>query len=287
MKNQILWVLWNSLDQKMEEALEQYADWGVAGVKVDFMQRDDQKVVDFYWRTAAAAAKRKLLVNFHGSYKPTGIRRAYPNVLTREGVRGLEQNKWGTSQTVEQDLFLPFIRMAAGPLDYTPGAMRNAQSQNFTPIFTRPMSQGTRVHQLAMYGIFESPLQMLADSPSNYLREKESVEFISKYPAVWDETIPLAGEIGRYVVIARRSGDTYFLSAMNGSSPQKLKVPLSFLKTGAKYKSVVFRDGPNAEVFAEDYQRSADGVFKKGDNLMISMASGGGFAARFELNKSH
>ena len=205
----------------MEEALDTYEKWGVAGVKVDFMQRDDQKAVDFYWRTAKEAAKRKMLVNFHGSYKPTGIRRAYPNVITREGVRGLEQNKFGNLQTPEQDLMIPFIRMAVGPVDYTPGAMRNAQANNFNPVFNRPMSQGTRAHQVAMYGIYESPLQMLSDTPSNYLREKETTEFISKFPTVWDETIPLKAKVGEYIAVAKRSGDTYFLSAMTGKRSKK------------------------------------------------------------------
>jgi alpha-glucosidase len=265
----------------MKEALDTYEQWGVAGIKVDFMQRDDQKAVDFYWRTAKEAAKRKMLVNFHGSYKPTGIRRAYPNVITREGVRGLEQNKFGNLQTPEQDLMIPFIRMAVGPVDYTPGAMRNAQDHSFNPVFKRPMSQGTRAHQVAMYGIYESPLQMLSDSPSNYLNEKETTEFISKFPTTWDETIPLQAKVGEYIAVAKRSGSKYFLSAMTGKRSRKFSIDLSFLQPGKKYNVVIYRDGYNSDLFAEDYILEKKTVSNT-DNVLIEMSKGGGYSARFE-----
>jgi alpha-glucosidase len=182
----ILWVIWKTLEDQLEEALDQFEKWGAAGLKVDFMQRDDQQMVKYYWKIAAEAAKRKLLVDFHGAYKPAGLRRTYPNVLTREGVKGLEHSKWGGAISPKHNLTLPFIRMVTGPMDYTPGAMINAQSENFSSIYTRPMSMGTRAHQVAMYIIYESPLQMMADSPSNYLKEPECTEFISRIPTTWD-----------------------------------------------------------------------------------------------------
>ncbi|HNS46317.1 MAG TPA: glycoside hydrolase family 97 catalytic domain-containing protein, partial [Bacteroidales bacterium] len=168
----ILWVIWKTLDDQLQEALDQFALWGVKGIKVDFMQRDDQPMVEYYWKIAREAASRHLLVDFHGACKPSGLNRTWPNVLTSEGVRGLEWNKWSDVITPEHDVTLPFIRMAAGPMDFTPGAMLHAQQAQFHAVFDRPMSQGTRCHQLAMYVVYESPLQMLADSPSNYLKEK-------------------------------------------------------------------------------------------------------------------
>ena len=173
----IPWVVWKSLDDRLEEALDRFESWGAAGIKVDFMQRDDQPMVEYYWRVAEAAARRHLLVDFHGAYKPAGLRRAYPNVVTREGVRGLEHVKWSSHPTPEHDVTLPFIRMLAGPMDYTPGAMLNATEEQFKPVFDRPMSLGTRVHQMAMYVVYESPLQMLADSPSHYLQAYECTVF--------------------------------------------------------------------------------------------------------------
>ena len=180
----VLWCVWYTLDKQMDRALDQFAKWGVKGVKVDFMNRDDQKMVGFYWRCAEAAAKRRLVVDFHGAHKPTGMRRAYPNVLTNEGVMGLEYSKWSATVTPEHDLLIPFIRMLAGPMDYTPGAMRNAQEKPFRTVFDVPMSQGTRCHQLAMYVVYESPLQMLCDSPSSYEREPEIMSFLSAVPSL-------------------------------------------------------------------------------------------------------
>lgn len=184
----ILWCVWYTLDRQMDQALDYFQRIGVKGIKVDFMDRDDQKMVNFYRRCAAAAAKRHLLVDFHGAHKPVGLRRAFPNILNKEGVLGLETSKWAATVTPEHDLLIPFIRMIAGPMDFTPGAMRNAQEKQFRPIYDLPMSQGTRCHQLAMYIIYESPLQMLCDSPSTYLREPEIMEFLSAVPTVWDET---------------------------------------------------------------------------------------------------
>ena len=275
----ILWVVWKSLDDRFDEALDLFADWGVAGIKVDFMQRDDQPMVDYYWKVAEGAARRHLLVDFHGAYKPSGLRRAYPNVLTREGVRGLEWVKWSEHPTPEHNVTIPFIRMLAGPIDYTPGAMINAQEDQFHPVFDRPMSMGTRVHQLAMYVVYESPLQMLADSPSNYLRELECLDFIAGVPTTWDETRVLTAQVGDWVAVARRRGDVWYVGAMTDWTPRELDLDLSFLGAG-EWTALIFEDGNNADRRAEDYRRVERQVSQT-DTLSIRLAPGGGWAARF------
>jgi alpha-glucosidase len=274
----ILWVVWKTLDDRFEEAMNRFAEWGVAGIKVDFMQRDDQPMVNYYWKVAEAAAERKLIVDFHGAYKPTGLRRAYPNVLTREGVRGLEWAKWDPYPTPEHDVTIPFIRMLAGPMDYTPGAMLNAQEDQFHPVFDRPMSMGTRVHQLAMYVVYESPLQMLADSPSNYLRESECLAFLSDVPTVWDETRILSARVGDWVAVARRRGDIWYIGAMTDWTPRELDLDMSFLDTG-EWSAVIFEDGVNAERTASDY-RKIERTVSANDTLRVRLAPGGGWAGR-------
>ncbi len=274
----ILWVVWNTLDNKLDTALAQYEAWGAKGIKVDFMQRDDQKVVNYYWRVAEKAAQHKLLVDFHGSYKPAGLRRTWPNVLTREGVKGLENTKWSYEISPDHDLTIPFIRMVAGPMDYTPGAMVNYDSAYFRPMFNRPASMGTRVHQMAMYVAYESPLQMLADSPSNYRKEHECTEFIAGVPVVWDETRVLEAAVGDYLVIARRSGDEWFVGAMTDREGREFEIDLSFLEEG-EYSAVIFSDGVNADRYAQDYKKT-ETVISKDDKLAIKMAPGGGYAAR-------
>ncbi len=278
----ILWVVWNTLDDKLYAALPQYQAWGVKGIKVDFMQRDDQKVVNYYWRIAEQAAAYKLLVDFHGAYKPAGLRRTWPNVLTREGVKGLENAKWSYDINPDHDLTIPFIRMVAGPMDYTPGAMVNFDSINFKPMYNRPASMGTRVHQMAMYVIYESPLQMLADNPSNYRKEKECTNFIAGVPVTWDETRVMQAKVGDYLVIARRKGEDWFLGAMTDWSAREFDIDLSFLGEG-EYNAVVFSDGINADRFAQDYKRT-ETVVSKEDTTKIKMAPGGGYVARITKN---
>lgn len=273
----ILWVVWKTLDDQLERALDQFEQWGAAGIKVDFMQRDDQWMVNYYWRIAKAAGEREMLVDFHGSYKPAGLRRAYPNVLTREGVKGLENNKWSKMPTPEHDATLPFIRMLAGPLDYTPGAMRNAHEKNFKANFERPMSLGTRCHQLALYVILESPLQMLADSPSNYLEEPECMEFLSAVPVEWDETVVLEAAVGDYLVLARRNGENWYLGAITDDEQRELELPLSFLGSG-RFSLTAWRDGVNAGRHAEDFKRVERAVLAS-DSLRIDLSAGGGYAA--------
>jgi alpha-glucosidase len=274
----ILWVIWKTLDQQMHPALDQFAKWGIKGIKVDFMQRQDQWMVNFYERAAREAARRRLLVDFHGAYKPTGLYRTYPNVLTSEGVKGLEQSKWSDEASPDNAVTWPFIRMLAGPADYTPGAMINATKADFKPVYNRPMSQGTRCQQLAMYVVYESPLQMLADSPSNYLREPESLEFLSAVPTVWDETRVLDARTGEYILLARRHGREWYAAAMTNWTPRDLEVDLAILGEGA-YQADIFRDGPNADRAGVDYLRERRPV-SSADRLKIHLAPGGGWTAR-------
>ncbi len=274
----ILWVVWKTLEDQLETALDQFEEWGVKGIKVDFMQRDDQWMVNYYWKIAEEAAKRKLLVDFHGSYKPSGLRRAYPNVLTREGVRGLEHCKWSDQFVPGHEVTIPFIRMIAGPMDYTPGAMNNAQRRNYRPINARPMSMGTRCHQLAMYVVFESPLQMLADSPSNYLREPECMAFLEKVPTVWDETVVLHAKVEDYVAIARRLGEEWYVGVMTDENARTFDIDLSFLDSG-DYTMDSYQDGINANSYGSDYKRTISTV-SRDQHVQIELARGGGWTAR-------
>ncbi|MBC7363789.1 MAG: glycoside hydrolase family 97 protein [Candidatus Aminicenantes bacterium] len=276
----ILWCVWYTLDRQMEAALDYFQRLGIRGIKVDFMNRDDQKMVNFYRRCAAAAARRKLIVDFHGAHKPVGLRRAFPNILTKEGVMGLEYSKWTNTVTPEHDLLLPFIRMLAGPMDYTPGAMRNAQEKQFRAVFDQPMSQGTRCHQLAMYVVYESPLQMLCDSPSVYLREPDMMDYLSQVPTVWDETKVLDAKIGDYVVVARKNGQKWYLGAMTDWTARELEIKLDFLEPGKTWKAEIWQDGVNASRWASDYLRYSLQV-TAGQTFKLSLAPGGGAAIIF------
>ena len=274
----ILWVVWKTLDDQLEESLEWFEELGVKGIKVDFMQRDDQWMVNYYLKIAQQAAAHHMLVDFHGAYKPSGLRRAWPNVITREGIMGMEHSKWSANVTPEHDVTAPFIRMVAGPMDYTPGAMDNAHEKNFLARFERPMSLGTRCHQLAMYVIFESPLQMLSDNPQNYRREHECTRFISQVPTVWDETVVLDAKVGEYILLARRSGENWYIGAMSDNGSRELEIDFSFLPDG-EYNLELFRDGVNAVRNAQDYKR-IDTRVTSSDRLIIHMAPGGGWAGR-------
>lgn len=274
----ILWVVWKSLEDKNHEALALYEKWGAKGIKVDFMQRDDQKMVNFYREATRKAAEHHLLIDFHGAYKPDGLGITYPNALTREGVKGMENNKWSRDITPHHDVTLPYTRMVAGPMDYTPGAMVNMDSANFSPNFTRPESQGTRAHQVALYVVYESPLQMLSDSPSNYMKEQETTDFITSVPVVWDDIKGLDGKVGKYILLARRSGNEWFVGALTDWSERDLELDLSFLPSG-NYKIEIFRDGINADRYAGDYKIERTDV-KSGQKMKIHLAPGGGWAAR-------
>jgi alpha-glucosidase len=274
----ILWVVWKSFWDDIDEATALYEKWGVKGVKVDFMQRDDQKVVNFYHEAIRKTAEHHLLIDFHGAYKPDGTGRTWPNAITREGVKGMENNKWSRDITPDHDVTLPFTRMVAGPMDYTPGALVNMDSVNFTPKFTRPESQGTRAHQVALYVIYESPLQMLSDSPSGYMKEQESTSFIVNIPVVWDDIKVFEAKVGDYLLLARRSGKEWFVGALTDWTSRDMDLDLSFLP-GGQYTMEIFQDGINADRYASDYKHFKVNV-KSGEKMKIHLAPGGGWAAR-------
>ncbi|MCD8177323.1 MAG: glycoside hydrolase family 97 protein [Tannerellaceae bacterium] len=276
----ILWAGYYAFDRDMEVVVEHYSAMGVKGFKIDFMDRDDQEMIQFLYKAAEVCAEHKMLVDFHGVCKPTGLQRTYPNVLNYEGVNGLEQMKWappGLDQ-VTYDVTIPYIRMVAGPMDYTQGAMRNVTRQGYYPSYSEPMSQGTRCRQLAMYVVFESPLNMLCDSPSNYMKEEECTWFISSVPTVWNETIPLDGRVGEYVAIARRSKDDWYVGGMTNWDSRELEIDLSFLGKG-DYRIELFRDGVNASRVPHDYKKETLTV-PADRKVKINMAPGGGFAMK-------
>ena len=271
----VLWTIARLFEDQMEELCAQYSALGVKGWKIDFMDHDDQNMVHFYRNAAAVSAKYHMFVDFHGAFKPVGMSRTYPNVLNYEGVFGLENMKWGPvdMDQVTYDVTIPFTRLVAGPADYTQGAMRNATRANYRSVGDEPMSQGTRCHQLAEYIIFDAPLSMLCDSPSNYLREPECTAWIAAVPTVWDETVALAGEIGEYVVMARRKGDVWYVGALNNWEPRDLELDLSFLPAGAKVQ--VMADGVNAHRAARDFKQAECQL--DGKPVKIHLAPGGGW----------
>lgn len=274
----LLWVSWLTLNKQLDTALDRFSGWGIKGIKVDFMQRDDQDMVNYYERVSKEAAKRHLLVDFHGSYKPTGWSRTYPNVMTSEGVMGNEMCKVSDVITPEHTLTIPFIRMAAGPMDFTPGGMHNAQKNAFAVIPSEPVTLGTRCNQMAMYVVFESPLQMLCDIPTHYLEEAKCMQFLKAVPTVWQRTVPLQGSVSEYVAIARQADNNdWFVGAMTNWTSRDLILDLSFLGDG-EFNMEVWKDGPNAERNAKDYQQERVSV-NKNTKVKVSMAAGGGWVA--------
>ncbi|MFC6859558.1 glycoside hydrolase family 97 protein [Zunongwangia atlantica] len=276
----ILWSLWRPLDENMEALLSKYEAWGIKGVKVDFIQRADQYVTNFYERLAKSAADHHLLVDYHGGMKPSGMRRAYPNIINYEAVKGLENDKWEDLITPEHDLTIPFTRMTAGILDYTPGGMDNAHKENFAVRFDRPMTLGTRAHQIALYTIFEAPLQMLADTPSSYYENRESAEFISKIPVVWEETKVLDAKIGDYLIIARKNGDSWYVGAITDDSARTFEIDLSFLDDNTNYQLDWIEDGKNSDKVAKDYAKKSAKLTSE-DKIEIKMNKGGGWIGIF------
>lgn len=276
----ILWAGYRAFDLDMERVCKHYSAMGIKGFKIDFMDRDDQYMVDFNRRCAETGAKYKLLIDLHGTHKPTGLQRTYPNAINFEGVHGLEEMKWaqpGTDQ-VTYDVTMPFIRMVAGPLDYTQGAMNNANKENFKAVYSEPMSQGTRCRQLAQYIIFDSPLNMLCDAPTNYLKEEECTKFIAAIPTVWEETKALCGEVGKYLAMARQKNDVWYVGALTNWDSRDMELDLSFLGEG-EYKAEIFEDGINADRVGKDYKRKVIPV-PADRRLKIHMVSGGGHVMR-------
>ena len=276
----ILWAGFRAFDRDMEEVCRHYSALGVKGFKVDFMDRDDQQIAEFLYRGAATAAKYGLLLDYHGIYKPAGLQRTYPNVVNFEGVHGLEQMKW-SEESVDQvtyDVTMPFIRMTAGPVDYTQGAMLNAAKGHFFPRRSEPMSQGTRCRQLAEYIVFHAPLSMLCDSPSNYDREPECTAFICGVPTVWDRTVALDGRLGEYAAVARCKGNVWYVGGLTGHEGRTVTLDLGFLGDG-NFTAEIFCDGANAAKYGHDYQRVIRPLGTD-RTLEITMAPAGGFALR-------
>ena len=275
----ILWAVGYVLDKKLEEACSTYSSMGIAGFKVDFMDRDDQEVVEMNYRILETAAKYHLVVDLHGMYKPTGLNRTWPNLLNYEGVWGLEQMKWSDADMLSYDVTMPYIRMAAGPIDYTQGALRNGGTENFAPIYNQPMSQGTRAHQVALYVIFDSPLTMLCDSPSAYIKEQETTDFIAGIPTVFNETRILDGETGRFILTQRRAGDRWYIGGITGREARTFAFTPDLPE--GRYILRIFRDGANASTRGEDY-RIDTLEWTSGQQLEIETAPGGGFAIIIE-----
>ncbi|HPV87876.1 MAG TPA: glycoside hydrolase family 97 protein [Bacteroidales bacterium] len=276
----ILWCVGYVLDEKLEEACRKYSRMGFKGFKVDFMDRDDQPVVEMLYRIAKVASRHKLLINLHGMYKPTGLNRTYPNIVNFEGVFGLEQSKWSREDLIPYDVTFPYIRMLAGPVDYTQGGLRNATRQDFHPVYNNPMAAGTRAHQVATYIVFDNPLVMLCDNPTSYTKEQETTDFITDIPTVWDETQILQGELGKYIVSARRSGERWFVGGLTDWTSRTITLDLSFLEPGRIYKARMFMDGVNADRYATDYKIEEREV-TAADKLTFELSPGGGFAISF------
>lgn len=273
----ILWCVGYVLDKKLEEACRVYSEMGFKGFKVDFMDRDDQTVVEMNYRIAQTAAKYHMLIDFHGMYKPAGMNRTFPNVINFEGIFGLEQSKWSREDMIQHDVTFPYIRMMSGPVDYTQGGMRNAVKRDFVPINNNPMAAGTRAHQVGSYIVFDSPLVMLCDNPTIYMKEQETTDYIVQIPTVWDQTRIIDGTLGEYIVSARKKGDHWYVGALNNWTARDITVDFSFLEEGRTYTARIFQDGVNAARHATDYKIVTKTVTSK-DKLTIHLAPGGGLA---------
>jgi alpha-glucosidase len=268
-----LWVQWSLLDRQMDAALAQYQKWGIRGIKVDFMDRNDQQMVDYYHKLMQKAAQHQLLVDMHGAYPPTGLNRTWPNYLTQEGIMGAEYNKWSRRVTATHNVSLAFTRMLLGPLDYTPGGFRNATPADFQVVNSPPQVQTTRGHGLAMFVVYESPFQMVSDSPDAY-DKAPGFDFVKAVPVVWDETRFLAGDIDEYVVVARRKGREWYIGAMGNEKEREISLPLGFLGDG-KFKAKIYQDGDSPRTLNESTREVT-----KADTLTLKLAASGGAAVR-------
>lgn len=273
-----MWTLCSTLDRQLEPALKQFNDWGVDFIMTDFMDRDDQKTVQFYTRIAEACARHRIMIMFHGAYKSAGFERTWPNAITREGVLGSEFNIWSHKVSPEHDLLLPFIRMVSGPMDYEPGLLENATKAQFKPIAGKVMSQGTRCHQLAMFVVYDSPMPIFSGNPSQAYLEPAFMEFLGTLPAAFDETRVLNAQLGDYIVTARRRGTDWYIGGMTDWTARDLTVSLDFLGPGT-FEATLCADGPNADRNPVDYQLTAKSI-GAGDPLTVHLAPGGGFVVR-------
>ena len=272
-----IWAHSQAVWKQMEEAFPLYEKWGVAGVKTDFVERDDQEGIDFYYRSAALAAKHHLMIDYHGATKPTGIERTWPNIMGYEGVMGMEYNKGNARDNPTHEVTLPFTRMLAGPMDYTPGAFRNVTDAEFAQRNISPVVRGTRAHQLAMYAIYEAAFQMVSDSPAAY-KDQPAFEFIRAAPAAWDETRVLNGVPAEYITMARRHGGEWFLGSMTNWTPRDLEIPLTFLGTG-KYRAEIYADATDADRYPKNVSIRKETVDSH-SRLKTHLAPGGGYAVR-------
>lgn len=277
----VLWTLWTPfVNDGIAEILDVYQKWGVSGIKIDFMQMQDQNMVNFYEDIARECCERHLLVDYHGAFKPAGLQRKYPNAMTYEGVYGMEHDKCSYDISPDHDLKLPFTRMVAGPMDYTPGAVNNATREDFAIRWNHPMSQGTRSHQAAIFVVFESPLMMLCDSPSNYYKVPDFTRFISAIPTVWEKTVAQDAVAGEYLLMSRKTTDGRWYSAgLNNWTARVLTLDTSFLESG-KWHVTIHKDGVNANSWAEDY-KIEHLTIEAGQPLEVNMANGGGWVAEF------
>lgn len=276
----ILWAVWHTIDRQYKEAFELFKKWGIAGIKVDFIDRDDQLAIEFYERLVREAAKYELLVDYHGCSKPTGLHRTYPNLINYESVRGNEYNKFSTGETPGHNVDIAFLRQIAGPMDYTPGAMTNSVEGDFHTSFENPMSYGTRAHQLGMYVVYYAPLQMLCDAPTEYEKYPDILKFLSDVPVTWDETKVLSGKIGEYIVVARKKGNDWYIGGLTNWDEREVEIDLSGL-ISSEYNAVMYIDGMNANRRASDYQVIERKV-NASDKLKITMKKGGGFAVHLQ-----
>jgi alpha-glucosidase len=272
-----LWAHWSDVDRQMDQAFPLFEKWGVAGVKIDFMDRDDQQMVEFYHRVAKSAADHHLMIDFHGAYKPDGLRRTYPNLMTREGVLGLEYNKWSARDTVDHRVMIAFTRMLAGPMDYTPGGFRNVTPEQFQPRNIKPMVMGTRAHQLALFVVYESPFMMVSDYPGAYEGQPE-LPFLSHVPASWDETRVLNARVGDYITVARRHGDEWYVGTIAGSHGATLDVPLAFLPEG-NFIADTYSDAPDASTVPTHTSIEHPRVTRS-TTMKVVLIPGGGQAIR-------
>ena len=284
----VLWTVFNVLDSQLEAACKKYADMGIKGFKVDFLDRDDQTAVEMVYRIAEMTARYKLTLDLHGIYKPTGINRTYPHIINFESVFGMEEVKWTDikNNMPLYDVTFPYIRMMAGPVDYTPGAMRNATKADWRAMYYTPASMGTRCHQLAAYIVHDSPFTMLCDAPTNYLNEQECVDFIASLPVEVDSTFIASGELGKYIVTVRKKDVNWYIGGMTNWDERDVQLDFSFLPEGVSYTAVLFKDGVNANKQAEDYRKETICI-NKDSRLTLHLASGGGFAMKLELCPVH
>ncbi|HVW58383.1 MAG TPA: glycoside hydrolase family 97 protein [Puia sp.] len=276
-----MWTLSHTLARQLDSALDRFNKWGVDYIMTDFIDRDDQKTVGFYHRIAKACADHHIMIMFHGAFPPKGFNRTWPNAVSREGVLGSEYNIWSDKATPDHDVTLPFTRMPAGPMDYEPGILNNATKKGFRPIEGMVMSQGTRCHQLAMFIVYDNPMQIFSGNPSQGLGEPEFMELLGSIPTTWDDTRILAGKVSEYILTARRSGDSWFIGGMTNWTARDLTVDLGFLGPG-DYKATVCKDGVNADRYAADYSLNKDIFVKKSDTLSFHLAPGGGLVIRLE-----